>query len=347
MKIFKILILLPNIIYTFDTESFLRKYCRENHRNHLTCSNFNLSRKDIQGIQDQDFTISMSSVILFQNVNIRSLNVNFFNKFPNAIEIYFVDSILRLTQSYKKTRYEDPVLQKLSFSTCTLLNNKETNAFKYLYNLKEFYILQSTFESGSLDPKFLEEKSNLIVLEISSADLNVYLNSFYNLRNLSFVSLRNLKSTYFPQYLFKDNQKIVYLDLSGNLLRKIPSESLLPGSLQYLNLDDNEISDILQSDFQDIESLKHLYLDGNKISSLGENLFLRIQRLEYLSLARNRIRRISLDYFSYLKNLKRLEIHGNYIDDWSTLERLPANETRIYPQNEWLESMEDSFNLYE
>lgn len=339
MKGLVLLLLLPTV-FSFDSEYFIRKYCKWTERGDLTCSRFNLTPKDIQGIQDQDFVISTNRTILFKEASIGVLNVNFFNKFPNAVEMYFVDVVVRLTQSYKKTRYEDPLLKKLSFSGCTIKNNKDTNALKYLYNLKELLILDSTFESNVLDTKFLEEKTNLILLELSLGNYNFHPKGFNQLRNMSFLSMRKFQMASLPEYLFKDNQKLIYLDLSGNLLRRVPVEAILPSSLQYLYLDDNEISDIEQSDFQSIGSLKHLYLDGNQISFLGENIFLRVQGLEYLSLARNKIRKLSFEYFQYLKNLKRLELQENYIEDWTDLERLPSNETRFYPQNEWIGEME-------
>lgn len=345
MKGLVLLMFLPTV-FSFDTESFIRKYCKWTERSDLTCSRFNLTRKDVQGIQDQDFVISTNRTILFREANIGVLNVNFFNKFPNAVEMYFVDAVVRLTQSYKKTRYEDPLLKKLSFSGCTIKNNKDTNALKYLYNLKELLIIDSTFESNVLDTKFLEEKTNLILLELSMGNYNFHPRGFYLLRNISFLSMRKFQMESLPEYMFKDNQKIIYLDLSGNLLRRIPVEAIFPNSLQYLYLNDNEISDIQQSDFQNIGSLKHSYLDGNQISFLGENIFRRVQGLEYLSLARNKIRRISLEYFQYLKNLKLLELQENFIEDCTDLERLPSNETRFYPQNEWFGESDESYGYF-
>lgn len=345
MKGLGLLLLLPTV-FAFDTESFLRKYCKWTDRSDLTCSRFNLTPKDIQGIQDQDFIISTNRTVLFKEANIGVLNVNFFNKFPNAVEMYFVDVVVRLTQSFKKTRYEDPILKKLSFSSCTINNNKDTNALKYLYGLKELLIIDSTLENDLLDTKFLEEKTNLVLLELSTGNYEFHPKAFYQLRNISFLSMRKFRMTSLPEYMFKDNQKIIYLDLSGNLLTKIPVEAILPNSLQYLNLDDNEISDLQQSDFLNIESLKHLYLDGNRISALGESMFLRVQGLEFLSLARNRIRKISFEYFHYLKNLKRLELQENYIEDCTELERFLSNETRIYPQHYWIEELDENYGYF-
>lgn len=343
MKAFVLLIVLPTV-FSFDTESFLRKYCKWTEMSDLTCSNFNLTPKDIQGIQDQDFVISTNRTVLFKSANIGVLNINFFNKFPNAEEMYFVEVVVRLSQSHKRTRYEDPRLQKLAFSSCTLNNNKDTNAFKFLYNLKELFIIDSTLESNLFDSKLLEEKTRLVLLELSTGHYAFHPKAVNQLRNMSFLSMRNFRLTSLPEYMLKDNQKLIYLDLSGNLFQRLPVEAMLPNSLQYLNLDNNDITDIHQSDFENIKSLKHLYLDGNQISLLGENTFLRVQGLEYLSLARNKIRRISVEFFSVLKNLKRLEVQDNYIDDWAELERLPANETRIHPQQVWIEEVFEPYN---
>lgn len=346
MKELTFLLLLPLTVFSFDSESFLRKYCKWTEWGDLTCSRFNFTPKDVQGIQDQDFIISTNRSVLFKEANIGVLNVNFFNKFPNAVEMYFVDVVVRLSQSYKKTRYEDPILRKLSFSSCTLNNNRDTNALNYLYNLRELLIIDSTMESTSIDNKFLEDKPNLVLLELSSGNYGFHQKAFHHLRNMSFLSLRKFQMTSLPEYILADNQKLIYLDISGNFLRQIPVEAILPNSLQYLNLDDNEITDIQQSDFDNIESLKHLYLDGNQISFLGENIFLNVQGLEYISLARNRIRKISFEYFRYLKNLKRLELQENHIENWTALEEFPSNETRIHPQNKWTKELEEKYGFF-
>ena len=127
------------------------------------------------------------------------------------------------------------------------------------------------------------------------------------------------------------------LDLSGTLLIRIPSQSLLGlSSLRTFNLSRNRLSllDIFPSDllqlkildmsFNDIRALEakvfhylvnlvKLNLRGNKISQVSPDVFLAEQPLKGLDLRSNRMERLPYEAIDTFENsLQALHFEGEY-----------------------------------
>lgn len=85
-----------------DSEKFLKENCDLRSSYRITCSFVNLQEKDGQEIQSKIFTISNAFRFEFQNSKVVA-NGAFFEKFPNAIEFSFKDSIVDLTEKTLRT----------------------------------------------------------------------------------------------------------------------------------------------------------------------------------------------------------------------------------------------------
>ncbi|XP_014827387.1 PREDICTED: leucine-rich repeat and immunoglobulin-like domain-containing nogo receptor-interacting protein 3 [Poecilia mexicana] len=102
------------------------------------------------------------------------------------------------------------------------------------------------------------------------------------------------------------------LDLSGNRLRWIEQDDLLPYTrLEKLELSDNMISVLEPNAFSSLQNLQSLSLRGNQLKLVPMGAFSRLSNLTSLDLSGNKIV-ILLDFtFQDLKSLKNLEVGDN------------------------------------
>ena len=84
-------------------------------------------------------------------------------------------------------------------------------------------------------------------------------------------------------------------------------------SLRNLNLTSNNISHIVDNNFDGLESLKQLVLDRNNISSITSAAFHHLPNLEELNLAHNNLSELAPRIFYKLNNLKKLDLSNNKI----------------------------------
>ncbi|CAL1530162.1 unnamed protein product, partial [Lymnaea stagnalis] len=112
----------------------------------------------------------------------------------------------------------------------------------------------------------------------------------------------------------KHLDKVTYIDLSNNQITEIPENVFLfMWRLKYLNLVDNMITDIKSKSLAGLKNLTQLYLTGNKVSSIEGGAFLDLSQLTILDLSRQNISSLKPNTFLGLHSLHMLNLSGNRI----------------------------------
>lgn len=146
-----------------------------------------------------------------------------------------------------------------------------------------------------------------------------------------------------PQAAFDHFKMLKHLDLSGNLLNSIAAEVFegLEQSLQFLSLSqnrilgytgqqlkfvslwfldisDNQISNVPVEAFESIPSLTHLNMSRNgHINVLPQNLFDHNQALLVVDLSHNGLKALPVNLFSKNNNLERIQLSNNLLQEIS------------------------------
>jgi len=119
------------------------------------------------------------------------------------------------------------------------------------------------------------------------------------------------------------NQKLKYLNVSGNQLESLPDGFSNLKALEGLGLSDNSLQ-YLPDDFDNLTRLKRLFINDNQLKTLP-NGFSNLKDLEELGLANNSLQDLP-DSFGDFKDLKRLNLSDNSLqslpDDFGNLIRL-------------------------
>ncbi|XP_019623593.1 PREDICTED: leucine-rich repeat-containing protein 4C-like [Branchiostoma belcheri] len=96
-------------------------------------------------------------------------------------------------------------------------------------------------------------------------------------------------------------------------LTSVPQD--LPTTITRLNLRENRITTLSQSDFSRYRSLETLGLDVNDISTINNQAFYHLSNLISLDLSYNCLTTLRPDMFTGLGNLENLDLRGNDISD--------------------------------
>jgi len=104
------------------------------------------------------------------------------------------------------------------------------------------------------------------------------------------------------------------LMLSSEKITKLPANAFIGfNSLEYIELDGNQIEVIHEDTFKNLEHLNFLDLGKNKIKSLSINTFKNLNSLETLYLDENKLTEINDGLFTNLKSLWELGLNNNEI----------------------------------
>lgn len=291
----------------------------------------NLSFLNLNRITSNDFVNTIANI---QGVNLGQvteldISNNMISDFPLEILNHFPNlRTLTLSNNLLKTLNED---------LFGLLGNG------FLPNLRELKLDHNEIER--LPQGFFKGLANnqhpldLVDLSHNRINNNNFLPLFGSLKvanlNLSYNALDSLPVNIFSHMV--GNQEIIpvaqadlsfkknirELNLSNNRLNIALNDnshralaSLSEGTLEFLNLNNNDMIDINSIVRCNINSLKHLFLDNNKIERLMEGLLVgagAMDNLETLSLAKNKLLSIYKDDLSLFTNLKRLILSENKI----------------------------------
>ena len=111
--------------------------------------------------------------------------------------------------------------------------------------------------------------------------------------------------------IFKESQQ--YKRYTDNIVGIDPNTFKGLIKLEYLYLNNNQITQIEPNTFDGLSSLKELYLGNNIISELKENTFNGLSSLQKLELQNNSINIVKPGVFNGLSSLKELYLGSNMI----------------------------------
>ncbi|CAL8258759.1 unnamed protein product [Gadus morhua 'NCC'] len=114
---------------------------------------------------------------------------------------------------------------------------------------------------------------------------------------------------------FQDLKKLIYLDVSQNMLRSFEQRQLcnLPVSIQAISISNNYLSTFPWLNLTCLGNLSHLNLSGNQLSSLPNSVTEFPPDFSVLDLSNNQISNLSDNFFSQAKALQCLYLNDNFL----------------------------------
>lgn len=281
--------------------------------------------------------------VFANNVNLKKLDLNF-------------QSIEELSENLLKSLSN---LEKVSIQTSHLKTLSE-NLFAGNINLKEVVLIMY-YGTEELPEKIFFPLKNLERLHLHSKDvenfhedtlkfnrkvkdLHLSLNSVDEFPENAFSSLVDLESlilkinAVLSNKICEKNQKIVSLDLKFPGFREIDNIIASLPNLEYLNIPNNDITNLNETTFANSARLKILNLRGNSLKRLHPDVFKSLIHLEELNLERTRLETLDENLFKYNVNLKKLNLADN------ELMELPE---KIFSRLENLEELNLQFNKWQ
>lgn len=99
------------------------------------------------------------------------------------------------------------------------------------------------------------------------------------------------------------------LDLSGNNLKSIPSDTFSRVNLVELNVSNNSITGAIQAEIRQLKNLKVLRASNNQMTGVPAEIG-QLENLEILDLSNNQITGLPLE-LGNLKRIKTINLSGN------------------------------------
>lgn len=187
------------------------------------------------------------------------------------------------------------------------LSRVDLSKFNKSSDLEEMEIDECIFENYNINlPSSLDRLSitnSLYPLELPSK-------TFWNLKKLKFLKLKNSSLSRLPPGLLDNNDRLEELDVSQNKIRMIPMDGFFPSTLITLNVSYNRIQAITSSHLK-ISNLKHLDMSYNSIKVLSPSAFDALGNLETLKMSHNLLKSIQRDHFRHLFHLHYLDLSFN------------------------------------
>ncbi|XP_018413434.1 PREDICTED: toll-like receptor 2 isoform X2 [Nanorana parkeri] len=100
-----------------------------------------------------------------------------------------------------------------------------------------------------------------------------------------------------------------FCNCSSRHLTAIPST--LPRQVRQLDISNNLIQEITDTDLQPYDKLKVLLVNNNDIHSISQNAFQSLVNIEELDISNNKLTSMLPTWFGHLQSLKRLNLLGN------------------------------------
>ena len=158
---------------------------------------------------------------------------------------------------------------------------------------------------------------NLQILSLSFNSIErVEVAAFDGLSSLTSLSLdhNGLRSLHADQFL-SSSPTLEDLSLNDNHLTEVPQTLTHLAQLRTLDLGENEISELKESDFGNLLQLYGLRIAGNRISSIKRGTFQNATTIHVLNLAHNKLSEIEQGSFETLKDLRALRLDNNLLTD--------------------------------
>ena len=106
---------------------------------------------------------------------------------------------------------------------------------------------------------------------------------------------------------------LTHLTIVNTPLRHVPRSVCHLTTLEYLYLDNNQLTGLPDDCFPRLKRLEYLTATGNKIERLEDGLFDGLEELYYLNFSRNRISEIGLRSICHVTTLVHLYLDNNQL----------------------------------
>ncbi|KAI5950786.1 hypothetical protein KGF54_003860 [Candida jiufengensis] len=236
---------------------------------------------DGRSLENVKLPHSLESICL-RYFNLQSLNISSDYKNLKNFELIECDGSISL--SYTKLPPGLEILQ-IEFSNEATFVLREAN---FLYGLSSEILFPSTLKILKLTGM----EDIIVGLQLNSPnleELEIEGASLFNPQGLINESLINLK-------------KLTVI-LCGSTMESVK----FPKNLEYLNLQNNRITSLIQFNLNNLNKLKHLIVKGNEITSITEQI---APNLKILDISGNPIKQLHQQ-----ENLKQLILNTSKIDD--------------------------------
>lgn len=275
----------------------------------------NFTAEELSDFQNTDFVVSELKTIQFEYSNVGIVNENFFTKFPNAVEMIFKNSHLRLTSSFNPTSNNSIYIKKMSFENGFIGNNLMSNAFARLTKLEEVSFHTVGFEYAEIDNDLFQGNKAIQILKFSKCNItSVQSGTFAKMTNLKHLELSGNIFQNLPQELFKKNVNMESLVFESNRLKRLQLD-FFPESLRELSIRGNRLIFLTTNQFLNLSNLHYLDLSENKLKILSNTIFSNHTELKILKLNNNKLTKITSDHFYKLPSLEELYLQRNSITD--------------------------------
>jgi Leucine-rich repeat (LRR) protein len=140
--------------------------------------------------------------------------------------------------------------------------------------------------------------------------------AFDGLSSLSSLSLdhNGLRSLHSDQFL-SSARSLEDLSLNDNHLAEVPQTLAHLSQLRTLDLGENEITELRESEFGNLRQLYGLRIAGNQIPSIKRGVFQNTTTIHVLNLSHNKLSEIEQGAFENLKDLRALRLDNNLLTD--------------------------------
>ncbi|XP_067347658.1 relaxin receptor 2a [Channa argus] len=249
---------------------------------------------------------------------------------PNVTFLSLRSNKIRVLPDYVFSEYS--VLQRL-FLQNNSLQFISKHAFSGLHNLKRLFLCDNLI--SSLSPGVFRDLHQLEWLMLNHNPLSgLSQDTFIGLHSLVYLSMWNTSLQQFPHPSFCEHMPTLeWVDLEGNQIQTINYSILKTcNKLEVLLLIDNRIRRIPENTFQSMWKLAELDLSSNRIKELPQNTFKSLSKsLLKLNISHNPLLRIHPNHFNHLTRLQSLALEGIKIPDIRTEMFLPMmNLSHIY-----------------
>ena len=132
--------------------------------------------------------------------------------------------------------------------------------------------------------------SSLTIISLShNAISGISQDTFEGLTQITSLSLDHNKIRYVPTDLLRDSTGLEDLSFNGNQLVEVPQTLKFLPNLRTLDLGENAITDIRETDFNALNKLYGLRLAGNRIKAITKNHLKNVTGIHVLNLAHNEL----------------------------------------------------------
>lgn len=230
----------------------------------LVCKDVHLTAKDSEEFARNHFDITNEEVVVFEGGNVGNVNSDFFRQFPYTTQMVFEKVSMNLKSSDRLSLHQH--LEMLSIISSRVTENRESNAFHGLTNLKIFVLTDSYLEHTTIDSYLLKMNQRLEDLTLSDSNVHpppenplilqgVEESAFDNLVNLKklYLSIHSMKKPFAKLY---KNKKLKELILQG-YFEKFPTD--LPETIEDLDISFVQFEALTKENNEGFEKLAKLF----------------------------------------------------------------------------------------